>query len=913
MQNDSSAAEQDNVLSASYYPKEEKIRNLWPEAVILVIFVFFLYSIHIIGGLTPLTASYSCTDIDFEWLRFATFQKNAPPHHFPLWMTGECSGLPSIGFVHVGMIYPLTWIYRILPFLDGYFIRLIILQTVMGFGTLLLLNFFGLSRLARLIGAMSLTAGGLINFAMYVDPTLNTIAWLPFFFYFSLRVCRYGRLRDGLAIPPIVFLQITGGDMESFVYECIGMGIFLLLLGPQVTGRSRLENFIRLSFWGMLGIIMAMIQFLPGQEFISRSVRTLEGTEELLKTSFNMRSPRYLLYVLPLHRFIGNIGYLGFVALFFGIYAIVKMHSRFIIILTIFAIIIILHPLLIYWVPPYFEFFVHLPILKKLWGPQRMVYIAEFFLIIIPGFGIDYAFRKENIYSIMRLFFATGVFFGLVTGLTSGVWTLLPWSALCLFLLLIAGKRILNLKRAGILLVLTLVLDLGVTFIVRLPKTSRDIFDYDTVYTAFFQSRIPLGRSVTALSTYFDDKLYLPRQNGILFGTEAIDGWLSVPILRYVKLLTIFRPDALNIQNGQILSNEWFFKLKEPGLIDSKTFHLLDLLNVYYFSVKGVNLKFASPYSLLKELPDNIKKGVSPRKTPRLIYVDRDGVDTMTLELERDWSFEWNVYVSPGDTFSYDLGSNGPSGTIRIEISTPSSAPQLINESLWGPVTGGNWVYSPSQTVNLNRWGGQSVILRVSIQIENNSSGAFQVQGLEIFNPDKSLQRIRNGKTEIYLNREAMGRSYIVHKARVFSDDEQILSYMADRDKFKIKDEILLGANQLKDIQSNNEPNLPPSSSEQAQIVNYGQDRVVEKASLRTPGFVALTDTYYPGWRCFVDGKEAKILQSNYTFRAVKLLAGSRVLDWIYEPESFRIGLWVSISSAVLWVIVSLLYIKRKR
>ena len=912
MQINPSETKKDNHNSYSWGNREEeKFRKLWPEVIFLVIFLFLVYSIHIIANRVPLTFK-NTIDTDVEWYLFATYQKNLPLNHFPLWMTGLSAGMPFLGFSHTSAIYPFSFLYKIFPFAAGFFIRIVAHQFIIGIGVLLLLNFLGLSRPARLVGALSAMVGGWINYAMYVDPTLNSTAWVPIFFYFCLRVCKHGRLRDGLAIPPIIFLQITGGDMESLVYEYAGIALFLLLLGPQVTGKPHWKNFARLSLWGALGMIMVMIQYLPAQEFISQSVRALGTAREFLTQLSQLKeaSPKYLLTILPLKGFAGNRGYQGFVVLFFGVYAIIKMRDRNLTALTILAIIIILHPLLLYRVPPYLEFFYHLPLFSKFRTPQRFFNVAQLFILIISGIGIDYAIRNENIRGFLRLFLAAGILFGLLAGFTSGIWTLLPWSALCLFLLLIAGKRIISPKTGAAILVITVLFDIGAIFLIRTPRSGYNIFDYDPVYTSFFKGRIQIGRSATLLNSFFEDKLVLPRQNGILFGTDAIDLWPSVPLLRYATFLTTIRPDALEVINGKLKSSNAHFKFKEPALINLGSFHLLDLLNVRYFAVKGINIKMASPYSLLKELPQDIKKQGAPQKTPRLIYVNSGGVDTPTLELKKDWTFEWRISVSQGDTLLYNLGSNGPSGTMRIEISTPTTAPELINESSSGPVTGGNWVYSPSQTVNLNPWAGQLVIIRVSIQIENNLSGAFEVQGLEITNPNKPLQRIRNGKTEIYLNKEAMNRSYIVHKATIFSNDEQMLSYMADRNKFKIKNEILLNTKQAKELTENNGLNLPPSSSEQAQLMIYQQDRIVEKTNLDTPGFVALTDTYYPGWRCFADGKEAKILQSNYTFRAVKLPAGSHVLEWLYEPESFRIGLWMSISSAFLWIVVSLLHIK---
>jgi|GEM_PF-212687 len=76
--------------------------------------------------------------------------------------------------------------------------------------------------------------------------------------------------------------------------------------------------------------------------------------------------------------------------------------------------------------------------------------------------------------------------------------------------------------------------------------------------------------------------------------------------------------------------------------------------------------------------------------------------------------------------------------------------------------------------------------------------------------------------------------------------------------------------------------------------------------SLSQPGWVVLSDTYYPGWVVFVDHQPAKLLHANYAFRAVKVEAGEHTVDFRYEPRSFQIGLWISGVSWLLWIAAAL-------
>lgn len=70
------------------------------------------------------------------------------------------------------------------------------------------------------------------------------------------------------------------------------------------------------------------------------------------------------------------------------------------------------------------------------------------------------------------------------------------------------------------------------------------------------------------------------------------------------------------------------------------------------------------------------------------------------------------------------------------------------------------------------------------------------------------------------------------------------------------------------------------------------RDSEVEVAvSCPSAGFVVLSDTYYPGWKAWVDGEETPILRANGYARAVRVGPGDHTIVFRYEPASFTWGL----------------------
>jgi len=72
------------------------------------------------------------------------------------------------------------------------------------------------------------------------------------------------------------------------------------------------------------------------------------------------------------------------------------------------------------------------------------------------------------------------------------------------------------------------------------------------------------------------------------------------------------------------------------------------------------------------------------------------------------------------------------------------------------------------------------------------------------------------------------------------------------------------------------------------------------------PGYLLLTDAYYPGWVATLDGMPTPILRADIMFRAVELPEGIHTVEFRFEPRSVTIGLWVS---GLAWVSVLIVLI----
>jgi len=77
-------------------------------------------------------------------------------------------------------------------------------------------------------------------------------------------------------------------------------------------------------------------------------------------------------------------------------------------------------------------------------------------------------------------------------------------------------------------------------------------------------------------------------------------------------------------------------------------------------------------------------------------------------------------------------------------------------------------------------------------------------------------------------------------------------------------------------------------------ILQYDLDTVTIGVKTDQPGYLVLSDAYYPGWQATVDGQPAAIERANYAFRAVYVPAGEHGVQFIFKPLIWKVGLGVS-------------------
>ncbi len=147
----------------------------------------------------------------------------------------------------------------------------------------------------------------------------------------------------------------------------------------------------------------------------------------------------------------------------------------------------------------------------------------------------------------------------------------------------------------------------------------------------------------------------------------------------------------------------------------------------------------------------------------------------------------------------------------------------------------------------------------------------------------------------IYRNERALPRAFLVERQRVAATEDDaraaVESAAFDARTLAVTERAVAG------LPSRGPRGTAPGS---AAIASYAPERVVVVAKAARPSLLVLTDSYFPGLGCRVDGKRAKIHRVDYLLRGVSVPPGRHRVTFDYRPASFRLGLLISVAALLL-------------
>jgi hypothetical protein len=112
---------------------------------------------------------------------------------------------------------------------------------------------------------------------------------------------------------------------------------------------------------------------------------------------------------------------------------------------------------------------------------------------------------------------------------------------------------------------------------------------------------------------------------------------------------------------------------------------------------------------------------------------------------------------------------------------------------------------------------------------------------------------------------------------------------------------------------SNAPPQGAPPPASPATVREPSDTDLTVTFDARAPGQLVLHDTYYPGWKAELDGREVPIRPANAAFRAVAVPAGRHQVRFVYRPASVYVGLYLSLAALLVLIGIVIAALVRSR
>jgi hypothetical protein len=144
---------------------------------------------------------------------------------------------------------------------------------------------------------------------------------------------------------------------------------------------------------------------------------------------------------------------------------------------------------------------------------------------------------------------------------------------------------------------------------------------------------------------------------------------------------------------------------------------------------------------------------------------------------------------------------------------------------------------------------------------------------------------------ELWENPEALARAFVVPRAEPLPDRPEVLDALKQTD---FQQTVL-----LEDWRDEFAAASADGVFRAANVWEYQPNRV-EVREDGPAGWLVLTDVWFPGWKCTVNGRPTEIHRADFLFRAVAVPLGPCEIVFSFEPDSYRRGRELSCGAALL-------------
>lgn len=844
----------------------------------------------------------------------------------PLWNPNNAFGTPLAAAMQPQPFYPLSFILSISPTITAHDVFLILRLFVAGLFTYLYIRLF-LTNIPALAGALAFMFSGYL--IIYLNmPHLSVEVLLPAVFYVFELLLRNRDNRSIVTSSVVVFLAIVGGMPEStFLVLSYGYIYYLFRFMSDAILRDKWQkHLINIIAVNLLGFGLAAFLLLPFWELVNNSfnlhqyshAKALSGLIHDDISNFK----KIFLYFIP-HAMGPNytVYYWGIIPFFLAVLSIVT-YFRISIrdsvapinLLVVFFSISVVLLFMKHFGSPLINWIGALPFSSSVLYLKYQWPLVGFAIAVLAGIGLSaldsrIALRNALIPSIVIILIFAGFFYSWKPSLLKvRNWTFLTTAVImiltCLYLLLFRRDK----RGVSAAFIALLLLELFLNFIPgfytsnKLPNEKHDpykgapfidfIKDHNKDHSRVFGVESMLYPNWAAAFGISDvrllDALLYNKyrdfiRNFLLEDAEkdAVSGDLSDRFTGAVdgkyRMATMSEKRFLQLSSIKYLisSSPYFSEITSKMIEQIKQNNLqvkYDKVSLTSFKIAGLSKKVLFQHPPSERLPY------------KTIISDNTNILRFAVGMNPE-SYTRKVC---GDGVEFVLEIRKAGGSTEKLFSKYIDPKTNISDRKWH-----------EYEIDLSRFAGQEIELLFTTAPGPKEDDKCDWAGwgdIEFVDSKPAFVKIYDREAKVYEFHDILPRAAVFYGVELIDDEQKTLYRLRDP-SFDVFEKVLLscsGCNVDEKALIEKINNLPPQKAEAARMTKYESQHVVIEADINRPGILMFNDSNYPGWRAYVDGQHTSLLRANHLFRGVVLDKGHHVVEFKYQPRSFRYGLLVS-------------------
>ncbi|MBI4378926.1 MAG: YfhO family protein [Nitrospinae bacterium] len=171
---------------------------------------------------------------------------------------------------------------------------------------------------------------------------------------------------------------------------------------------------------------------------------------------------------------------------------------------------------------------------------------------------------------------------------------------------------------------------------------------------------------------------------------------------------------------------------------------------------------------------------------------------------------------------------------------------------------------------------------------------------------DDYIKSFQKDSITIFENKKALPRGFLVSKFCSVKDSQETVSLLRDNEfDIDLSKEVL--------IESDTGPLALAEGKGRVSFISHKPNEVLVQVNAQGNKILVMSEVYYPGWRVYIDGKEDKIFRVNGILMGVLVPDGNHLIQMVYVPVSFKIGLAISVLAWIVVICYFIRFIVRKR